>query len=147
MSESLFRKLWFDKLPVQTSQILATLPDDLDLLKTAEIADKMNDVAVISCVDALVSHETTMADTVYQLQQQLERLSTQIEYLRRGPTKNSYKSRRRSNSSSRPRQTTVCWYHHKFGDSTRKCTKPCTFKQQTEFKATQKAGNAGPSSA
>ncbi|CAE1261844.1 unnamed protein product [Acanthosepion pharaonis] len=32
---------WLDKLPTHTAQILATLPEDLDLLRVAAIADKI----------------------------------------------------------------------------------------------------------
>ncbi|CAE1304533.1 unnamed protein product [Acanthosepion pharaonis] len=77
MSESLFHKLWLDKLPPHTSQILATLHDDLDLSKTAEIADKINDVSTISSVDSPVPTDAAMMDIIEQLKQQLERLSTQ----------------------------------------------------------------------
>ncbi|CAE1317917.1 unnamed protein product [Acanthosepion pharaonis] len=59
MSESLFRKLWLDKLPPYTSQILATVPDDLDLSRIAEIADKINEVPSISSVDSTLSDSTT----------------------------------------------------------------------------------------
>ncbi|CAE1293083.1 unnamed protein product [Acanthosepion pharaonis] len=41
MSKTLLRKLWLDKLPTHTAQILATLPEDLDLIRVAEIADRI----------------------------------------------------------------------------------------------------------
>lgn len=47
MSDSLIRKLWIDKLPIHTAQILATLPEDLDMLKMAEIAHKINEAKAL----------------------------------------------------------------------------------------------------
>lgn len=43
MSEVVLKKLWMDKLQTHTTQILASLPDDLQLEKIAEIADKIHD--------------------------------------------------------------------------------------------------------
>lgn len=79
MSDSLFRKLWLNKLPAQTTLILATLPDDLDLMKTAEIADKINDVTIINGVDVPTPHDTPIEDMIYKLQQQINKLSAQME--------------------------------------------------------------------
>lgn len=146
MSESLFRKLWLDKLPPYTSQILATLPDDLDLSRIAEIADKISDVPTISSVDSPVPTDAAMRDVIEQLKQQLERLSTQVQHLTRPEDKNSYKVRRRSHSATRARRPTLCWYHLNFGDKAHRCIKPCTFKCLPSPKALRKAGNADPNS-
>ncbi|CAE1156220.1 unnamed protein product [Acanthosepion pharaonis] len=124
MSDSLFRKLWMDKLPTHTTQILATLPEDLDLEKTAEIADKISDAATISSVNAPTLRDTPREDEFNKLQQQINRLSEQIDrlYRERLPSAhNLYKSRRRSRSNSRGRNDVYCWYHRKFGQAARKC--------------------------
>lgn len=146
MSESLFRKLWLDKLPPYTSQILATLPDDLDLSRIAEIADKINDVPNIGSVDSPVPTDAAMMDVIEQLKQQLERLSTQVQHLTRTEDTNSYKARRRSHSATRARRPMLCWYHRNYGDKAHRCIKPCTFKCQPSPKALRKAGNANPGS-
>lgn len=42
MSDNFLRKLRMDKLHMHTTQILSSRPDDLDLQRLAEIADKIN---------------------------------------------------------------------------------------------------------
>ncbi|CAE1234407.1 unnamed protein product [Acanthosepion pharaonis] len=144
MSDSLFRKLWMDKLPTHTTQILATLPEDLDLEKTAEIADKISDAATISSVNAPTLRDTPREDEFNKLQQQINRLSEQIDRLYRerlSSAHNLYKSQRRSRSNSRGRNDVYCWYHRKFGQAA------CNFKQQPNSTSCQKAGNTIPNSA
>lgn len=76
MSDSLFRKLWLDKLPAQTTQILATLPVDLDLLKTAEIADKINPGVVLT--PPLVRGKLRYADITTNLATQQENVRNRV---------------------------------------------------------------------
>ncbi|CAE1169586.1 unnamed protein product [Acanthosepion pharaonis] len=100
-----------DKLPTHTTQILATLPEDLDLEKTAEIADKISDAATISSVNAPTLRDTPREDEFNKLQQQINRLSEQIDHLYRerlSSAHNLYKSQRRSRSSSRGRNDVYC---------------------------------------
>ncbi|CAE1232971.1 unnamed protein product [Acanthosepion pharaonis] len=122
-------------------EILATLPDDLDLSRIAEIADKINDVPSINSVDSPVPTDAAMMDVIEQLKQQLERLSTQVQHLTRPEDKNSYKVRRRSHSATRARRPTLCWYHLNFVPTfTQSITEGGKRRSQQHLKAASTVG-------
>ncbi|CAE1287471.1 unnamed protein product [Acanthosepion pharaonis] len=87
-----------DKLPTHTAQILATLPEDLDLMKMAEIADKITEAKALNSMHIPEPHGTPVDDLINKLQQQINKLSIQLDRLSRErspPAHNLYKSHRR----------------------------------------------------
>ncbi|CAE1239781.1 unnamed protein product [Acanthosepion pharaonis] len=83
MSEVLPRKLWLDKLPIHTAQILTTLPEDLDLLQVAAIADRIVQARTLNGTHISSADSTPRDDTLKKMQQQINKLSTQLERLSR----------------------------------------------------------------
>ncbi|CAE1291676.1 unnamed protein product [Acanthosepion pharaonis] len=79
MSDTLLRKLWLDKLPTHTAQILATLPEDLNLLRVAAITDRI----VESYSTHISSADSTPGDDTLKKMQQQVKLSMQLERLSR----------------------------------------------------------------
>lgn len=157
MSEVVLKKLWMDKLQTHTTQILASLPDDLQLEK---IADKIHDnnqdknVYATSHAPTDTATLTDKSSELSQLYKQMANLSLQVQSLvqaqksqRSRPTfrNRSYsphRCRSRSKSFSREQIThDTCWYHYKFGRIARKCTEPCNFNSKTSRISTQHQGN------
>lgn len=83
MSETLLKKLWLDKLPTHTAEILATLPDDLELVKVAEMADKITETREINSTHFTESNSTDTDDVINRLQRQIDKLYLQVERLSR----------------------------------------------------------------
>ncbi|CAE1280150.1 unnamed protein product [Acanthosepion pharaonis] len=115
MSEASLRKLWIDKLPTHTAQILATLPEDLDLLRVAAIADKIVEKKTLTSIHISLTNSTSHDYILQKIQQQIDELSTQLERLSRvrsRPAYNAYKSRHhsRANSNTRTNGTKIETY-------------------------------------
>ncbi|CAE1284944.1 unnamed protein product [Acanthosepion pharaonis] len=134
MSDTVLRKLWMDKLSPQTSQILVSLPDDLDLQRLAEIADKIYEnkppgTASATPLQPIVSSVrdsqelSKIKDCIAELTSQLQALQTAMHQQNRTPNnftrrpRLSHHTRRRSRSTSRGRPIfNTCWYHFKYGN-------------------------------
>lgn len=151
MSETVLKKLWTDKLNTHTTQILASLPDELELEKVSEIADKIHDNSQDQNVYATTT-QTNTPDKVTELSQCITNLTMQVQNLmnfqesqRSRPYRSSSRhtrTRSRSNSFSREqRNYDTCWYHYKFGQQARKCTKPCNFNSKTSHNFKRHQGN------
>lgn len=163
MSDTVLRKLWMDKLSPQTSQILVSLPDDLDLQRLAEIADKIYEnkppgTASATPLQPIVSSVrdsqelSKIKDCIAELTSQLQALQTAMHQQNRTPNnftsrpRPSHHTRRRSRSTSRSRPIfNTCWYHFKYGQQARHCTKPCNFDiNAAKDNNTQQSGNDYP---
>ena len=168
MSETVLKKLWTDKLHTHTPQILASLPEDLELERVSEIADRIHEnnqnqnvyaTSYNSTNDATprntptptnTTSQTTTPDMLTELLQGMENLSLQVQNLVKlkasqhsRPDRTSSQNRRRNRSNSPPRRRRTfdtCWYHFKFGCEARKCIKPCNFDSTTPT-STQNQGN------
>ena len=145
---SFLRELFLQKLPNQVCMVLASTPDTASLEQLAEMADKIMEVASPT-VSALATTPTTpaqnfnpppqaakppptLASEVDSLRAEVSRLSKQLQQLthahHRSPSNNRRPSRRSPTpSSAPPTNTTLCWFHHKFGDQARNCRAPCSW--------------------
>ncbi|CAE1299721.1 unnamed protein product [Acanthosepion pharaonis] len=143
---------WLYKLLTHTAQILAILPEDLDLLRVAAIADKIVEKRTLNSTH-ISSTGSTPHDDILQIQQQIDELSTQLERLSRvrsRPAYNAYKSRHHSRANSNTRRkpiTGICWYHQKFGQAARHCSKPCHFNGRSTPTTKKQARKGVPNSA
>ncbi|CAE1227213.1 unnamed protein product [Acanthosepion pharaonis] len=163
MSDIVLRKLWMDKLSPQTSQILVSLPGDLDLQRLAEIADKIYEnkppgTASATPLQPIVSSVcesqelSKIKDCIAELTSQLQALQTAMHQQNRTPNnftsrpRPSHHTRRRSRSTSRSRPIfNTCWYHFKYGQQARHYTKPCNFDiNAAKDNNTQQSGNDYP---
>ncbi|CAE1271065.1 unnamed protein product [Acanthosepion pharaonis] len=113
MSEVFLWKLWLDKLPTHTAQILATLLEDLDLPRVAAIADKIVETRTLNSTH-ISSTDSTPHDNILKIQQQIDEMSTQLDRLSRvrsRPAYNAYKSQHHSRAKLNTRNkanTGIC---------------------------------------
>lgn len=118
--DQLLRTLWLARLPSQMRVILATRSQDR-LEDVAEQADRIQEVSgrFVSEVTASTSDKTIV--------EQLSRLALRIDEIdKRGRPSQKHK-RSRSRSRENKKQQDTCYYHRRFGNQARKCTKPCNF--------------------
>ncbi|CAH8495934.1 unnamed protein product [Schistosoma turkestanicum] len=137
LDETLLKVLWFQRLPHNVRQILTVIINSVNLTDLADMADRITEIYPDS--QGLDSVQTTIINNmcnVLNLQQQIMQLTNQLETLRASVAMISTRpttpfSRRRScsrhRSKSPKRATGICWYHQKYGERARRCTKPCTF--------------------
>lgn len=133
LTDEFLRTIWVSRLPPNIQTVLAAQPaTPLEVL--AEVADRVHDIASPSAVNVAstsnVSAIDTMAREIAEIKEQLKNLSM---HSNRRPRPRSRDYRGRSRSRSNYRKFPNCWYHSKYGETARKCVKPCDFK---------KAGNA-----
>ncbi|CAE1286036.1 unnamed protein product [Acanthosepion pharaonis] len=163
MSDTVLRQLWLDKIHGNTIQILASLPDEIELQKLAEIADKIADNQPASPVYAATQRQPVAsvvdADDMRKLSDRLAQLSIQLQDIQKSMQQQKCNftnrtppesRRRRHRSLSRNRenyQDNVCWYHAKFAHQAHKCRKPCRYSANFfGRRSTQQAGNDVPGS-
>jgi hypothetical protein len=135
--DDFLKTIWISRLPQGIQTVLAGQPSSAHLDDLADLADRVNDIAVVSPSVASTSQAnpssvvTDLAKEVAELRRQLQQLATDRYSRPRAHTSNSARSKsspRQQRSSSNHRKFPVCWYHHKFGDAARKCIRPCDYK-------------------
>ena len=122
---SFIRELFLQQLLANVRMVLASTSDSVSLDNLAQLADKIVEVSAPQSVSTVCS--SNLSDEVEKLKGQLTNLTQLVKSL---PFQQ--KSRTRSPSpappdSSNVNDTTVCWYHQKYGQSARKCKSPCTY--------------------
>ncbi|BHF72773.1 hypothetical protein SprV_0401584400 [Sparganum proliferum] len=133
IGDKFFKEMFLERLPTSVQTILASVSDDLDISKLAEMADRMMEVERLpSPTIAQVSQPLTVSTSdLAELKTQIAQLSATVAalQLRRspGPSRRSF-GRDRRRSRSRPRTANLCWYHVNYGDKARRCVPPCSFK-------------------
>jgi hypothetical protein len=131
-NEPLLRELFLQRLPSNVRMVLAPSGVTVGLNDLAEMADRVLEVSVpaVSAVRSPIPHPPIMEleslrSEVRQLQEMMRSLSTTSRLPRhRSPTP----ARRRSPSPSRPSlvgDSSLCWYHQRFGATATKCRPPC----------------------
>ncbi|XP_026319189.1 uncharacterized protein LOC113229722 [Hyposmocoma kahamanoa] len=130
--EDFIRTMWSSRLPHNVQTIVA-MHSETPLAKTAEIADKIYELAPPSPQVAAAStnhsdippYITEMTKQIAELTKCVAELSTRGRQNNRG----QLQSRRRSSSRRRsPSGQRLCWYHWQFGDEAKKCNHPCSYK-------------------
>ena len=121
--DALLKQIWVPRLPTHVQIVLAS-NDGLELDKMAEMADKLMDVIGPQTINA-VSSVNEVADLRKEIQE--------IKALLRGRAddKTPAKPRARSKTPAsrvEAQDSSVCWYHAKFGDKAQKCRPDCTYK-------------------
>lgn len=150
---TLMRQLFLHKLPVHVQMILASDTSSA-LPELAAQADRIMEVATptISATAGpspasapCTNHSSTSPpsvvhpDPLARLQADVDRLSSLVAAaLSPRPAHPRSHARRRSRSRAHPRSGSpaaandvppdgVCWYHQRFGQAARRCTRPCTW--------------------
>ena len=121
----------FLRLPANVRMVLASTSATTSVPELAELADTIVEVASPTIA------ATTPSPPFPQLLTEIEQLRTEVRQLQNSVRTLSRQSRGCSNSRSRqpspsPPSTddsTVCWYHQKYGASAKKCSPPCSYTQ------------------
>lgn len=133
IDDQLLKNIWLQRLPTAVQQILAVSSENVDSL--AKMADKVMEVTDTSSIHGVDKPNSSCSDCS-RLQRQVEELTRSMEHLRGRQIwsgRQNWRPRSRSRSSSRPRfdrNSSICFYHQRFGEKARNCNKPCSF--QTE---------------
>lgn len=119
--------------------VAASMINDLEVL--GQLADNVYNVVSGARVAAIgvptTSQEPVSSQQITELIGQVAALTTMLVEDRnsrrrtteRDPSKpkSGYRPRSRSRTSDHGDDSSVCWYHRKFGQNAQKCTKPCSF--------------------
>ncbi|XP_070395576.1 uncharacterized protein [Dermacentor albipictus] len=112
----LVRELFLQRLPASV-RIGLTASGETDLAKMAELADKLMAVAVPTVASVYV--DAPSANTLQEMREEISRLADTVAALH-----SSGNQRPRQRTASQPQQSSVCWYHRKFGNAARNCVSP-----------------------
>lgn len=127
--ENLMMELFLQRLPSSVQSILAAV-SDLSLDKAAEISDKILEVTPSPVENFAVSkiNDQSLESKLFHEIEKLNKRIDQFSHFRgRSPFRGNKNPRNRSNSNKR--DSSVCWFHRRFGDKCReeKCVKPCSW--------------------
>lgn len=128
--EQLMLELFLHRLPTSVQTILAAVTN-LTLDKAAEISDKIMEVTPVPMeVHAVTKNSDSMQE---KLLHEIEKLNERIQKLEFSRSRSPFRRNRsndRSRSNSQNRNSSVCWYHRRFGRNCRpeKCVSPCNFQ-------------------
>lgn len=122
----LLKQVFLQKLPATVRSIVAANSNTMDLNDLAELADRVYEH---------VPGEQTIQQVKTQEQQPVEDRLSRLErmfesFLSVNQVSADRKVRSRSNSRHYTPGGKYCFYHWKFGASARKCTSPCSWRQQ-----------------
>lgn len=139
VDDSVLRTLWISRLPQSMQPIMAT-QKDVALDKAAEVADAACisttvQPAHVAEVQPMASFEALINIKIAQMALDLRQEIAAVRRRDYSPA-NNYRGRsrsrgrdnydrNRSNSRSSELINGVCWYHHTFGESARKCKPNC----------------------
>lgn len=141
-NENVLRTIFLEQLPDQVRGILA-ISEVKDLTKLATQADKIVEVlrpAISEIYKTLNPNKentsnNSLQNEVSELRKMIETLSVKTD---RNQYRGRYRSRSRSRSNfrrnrfrnrfrSRQEDSTLCYYHHRFGERSFKCQEPCSW--------------------
>jgi len=138
--DNVMRALWLRKLPHSCKQILLGMDSDCSLDRLAEKADA---ICSSSCDQTIASVSSTSNHAFDRCFTKLEELidCLAVDKLHQNRGRRSTDCQRRppsrqtiANDQQNSPDSGVCWYHRKFGDAAKRCTKPCRY-------STNKSGN------
>ncbi|XP_011858411.1 PREDICTED: uncharacterized protein LOC105555969 [Vollenhovia emeryi] len=130
--DALLRSLWLGRLPSQMQMVLATRTED-PLNQVAEQADRIHEMTSKTMVASTTAVSTKGSPDKNSLEAQMQALTKQVATLTTQEV-GLKKQQERSRSQSRNRKAKKdndehCYYHNRFGEKARKCTKPCTYEK------------------
>lgn len=128
--DKLMLELFLQRLPNSIQTILAAV-SELTLDKAAEISDRILEVTPSPASTFAVSCSNEQA-IEGKLLKEIEKLNKRIDQLAVSRGRSPYRrnwSKPRGRSNSDNRDSTICWYHRRFGKKCReeKCIKPCSW--------------------
>lgn len=143
--DSTLRHMWTNHLPPHIRSVLAVSESFSKQTATEELAllaDKMMEqTREVAAITSPPQSSTSQSDTQYLINE-IRKLSLEIAELkarppqqynnRRNRSRNRNNSPRTSRSRTRDGSPSTCYYHRRFGAQAKKCTTPCTFKDNTK---------------
>lgn len=133
LTDKALRTLFLEKLPEHIKNVIVI--SDEPLVKLAEMADKIAETAPQSQVSAVKGAPTPI--TLESLSQCIVDLQSQIAALSMRPRSHSpYRNRSRSRGRNQfDSKEGFCYYHSRFGSSSKKCNQPCSWSQSGNLKS------------
>ncbi|KAK5641171.1 hypothetical protein RI129_009718 [Pyrocoelia pectoralis] len=141
ISGDILKKLWLQRLPQQVQVVLTISTEPLDNLSI--MADKILETYTSSVIAEVSNRELPprinpsesstdwdrkFNELRHDMMQEINKMQKRTFYPR-----NRNRSKNRPRSSSRKSNTEgLCYYHNRFAEKARKCTKPCTFQSSSE---------------
>ncbi|GFW93370.1 uncharacterized protein TNCV_2604881 [Trichonephila clavipes] len=128
--EKLMLELFLQRLPSRVQSILAAV-SDLTLAKAAEISDRIFEVTPTPVETYAISgaSATTTEDRLFR---EIEKLNKRIDSLSFSRSRSPYRYNKHyhRNNRSKSRDSSICWYHRRFGKRCKedKCVKPCSWQ-------------------
>ncbi|KAF9413074.1 hypothetical protein HW555_008594 [Spodoptera exigua] len=131
MPDETLRMLWMSHLPSSTRAVLA-VSEESKLDSLAAMADKMGEQtkeanSVCSCSHTSAATQSSTPSPDDRIINMIEALTKEVAALKmdrsrnyyRGPRRDRYRSRSRSKSTSR--DSSICYFHRKFGKEAYRC--------------------------
>ena len=142
IDDNFLRSLFIQKLPPTLQTIMVTA-GGVGLNDLAEMADKMLEVTPFGSIQTVTTPNQTITSEVGILRQEVAGLKDMIRTLTINSVNTASGGGHRARSSSRGRSpyrrprsssqhssSSLCWYHHRFGDKSHKCVQPCSWDGQ-----------------
>ena len=139
MDDQLLRSLFIQKLPSVIQPVMVTAAAEVSLTAMAEMADKMLEVTSFSAVSSVATPDQAMTAEVSSLRKEVADLKCMMQSMTLNAVPSGRSRPQHRNSSRgrspfrRPRDSSkhpLCWYHHRFGDKSHRCEKPCAWQDQ-----------------
>lgn len=134
VNDSLLRKVWINKLPPNIQACLITIESSHTKEDLFNIADRIHDSTLTSSWQASAIKSKTSDTPENNISETIQRLENRIKNLE--VRKSRFRERSRSlskNSRRSPTPSRICWYHRRYKNNAKKCTKPCKWStQQTD---------------
>lgn len=124
VDEAVLRTLWLERLPHNLRPILSVSSESL--ANVATMADKIHE-AMNGFAIAAIQDKPCPAE-IQELKAEIAELKNLIM---NKPRNNRQRSRSRGRYQHRPAtptNSTLCWYHSKFGSTAQKCRSPCSYQ-------------------
>ena len=119
-------ELFQQQLPPNVRMVLASADTSMDLVKLADVADKVMEVATPT-ISAITDTQPDPSE-VKQLWDEVACLADLVVSI---TTCSCRTSRHRHPRSPTPQNTpptgSLCWYHTKYGEAAQKCKDPCSW--------------------
>lgn len=127
--DDFIKTVWIRRLPEPIKIVVASLPDS-SLMALADLADKVHDL--LPPAPQAASKETISESMIEKLSKEINELSLRVQALSKDSRSRSRERSRRDRSTTRShsnyRKFPTCIFHHRFGNSTRRCLKPCDYQ-------------------
>jgi hypothetical protein len=147
--EDFLKTVWSSRLPSNLQALIAS-QTKASLDELAISADRVHDIVPQSLhVHAMKSGEhvteiSEMARHMVELTKEVASLKAQYgnqahgsRFSSRGRGQAPFVNAHRERSASRLRDTSICWYHNRFGDRATRCTRPCSHPGAENFRGSR----------